>query len=390
MTPDPDINAPFAVPFEHRLRFTRNAFDPANTTLADTLAPTTATTDGPSQARVAFVLDAGLVNAQPDLPDRVAAYAGAHDSIHLASDPVTMPGGEIAKNEPTILESTLRLIDAAHLCRRSYLIAVGGGAVLDLAGYAAAIAHRGIRLVRLPSTTLAQDDSGVGVKNGINHFGKKNFLGAFAVPHAVINDLDLLTTLTDRDWTSGFTEAVKVALVKDADYFARIEAAAPAIAARDLAAAEPVIRDSALLHLRHITEGGDPFELTEARPLDFGHWSAHKLEQLSGYQLRHGEAVAIGVALDTLYSSLAGDLPEADAHRVLATLRTLGFTLDHSLLDDPRLIEGLEEFREHLGGRLTIALLHAIGAAYDTHTIDPDLLKQSIARLRASSNSSPT
>lgn len=377
---DTIIRAPFAVPFEHRVHFTRGVFDPQNRTLVDALEPTT---EDLAQARVAFLFDAGLVNAQPDLPDRAIAYTRAHDSIHLAHDPVIIPGGEIAKNEPAILETVLRLIDAAHLCRRSYLIAVGGGAVLDLAGYAAAIAHRGIRLVRLPSTTLAQDDSGVGVKNGINHFGKKNFLGSFAVPHAVINDADLLTTLTDRDWTSGFSEAVKVALVKDADFFDRIDAAAHAIAARDLAAAEPVIRDSALLHLRHITDGGDPFELTEARPLDFGHWSAHKLEQLSEYTLRHGEAVAIGVALDTLYSSLAGDLPEPDAHGVLATLRTLGFTLDHPLLDDPRLLEGLEEFREHLGGRLTISLLHAIGDAYDTHTIDPTLVKQSIARLRS-------
>lgn len=386
MPEDHTIRAPFAVPFKHRVCFTRGVFDPQNRTLVDALEPTR---DG--EARVVFVVDSGLAASDSSVRNRIQTYVQAHPTINrVGPKSFVIPGGEHAKNDPSVLEGLLLGIDAAHLCRRSYLVVVGGGAVLDLAGYAAAIAHRGIRLVRLPSTTLAQDDSGVGVKNGINHFGKKNFLGAFAVPHAVINDLDLLTSLEDRDWRSGFSEAVKVALVKDSGFFAQIERAAPAIAARDLDAAEPIIRRSAELHLDHITKGGDPFETTVARPLDFGHWSAHKLEQLSNYELRHGEAVAIGVALDTLYSSTAGDLPESDARRVLGTLRTLGFTLDHPLLDDPRLIEGLEEFREHLGGRLTISLLHAIGDAYDTHTINHDLLKQAIARLRTNPNSSST
>ena len=379
MPDDHDIRFPFAVPFEHRLTFTRAVFDAANPTLADSLTPTR---EHRPEARVAFVLDNGLVDANPDLSAHAVAYADAHDRIELAGDPLVLPGGEAAKNDPSVLEEALGLIDRFHLCRRSYLIAVGGGALLDLAGYAAAIAHRGIRLVRVPSTTLAQADSGVGVKNGVNRFGKKNFLGAFTVPHAVINDRELLASLSGRDWRSGFSEAVKVALVKDAAFFGEIERSAGAIAARDLAAAEPIIRQSALLHLRHITEGGDPFELTEARPLDFGHWSAHKLEQMSGYELRHGEAVAIGVALDTAYSAIEGDLSDADAERVLATLRALGFTLDHPLLDDPRLLEGLEEFREHLGGRLTVSLLHAIGDAYDAHEIDPAGVRKAIDRLR--------
>lgn len=383
MTPDPlhtdPIHAPFEVPFVHRVHFTRGAVDPANGLLAGALEPTR--TDG--RARAIVVLDAGLVNKRRTLPDEVIAYARAHDSMELAASPVVLPGGEIAKNEPAVLQSILTLIDSAHICRRSYLIAIGGGALLDVAGYAAAIAHRGVRLVRLPTTTLAQDDSGVGVKNGVNAFGKKNFLGSFAVPHAVINDTDFLTTLSDRDWRSGFSEAVKVALVKDESFFHDIEGNADAIRRRDLAAAEPVIRRSAELHLEHITRGGDPFEATVARPLDFGHWSAHKLEQLSGYKVRHGEAVAIGVALDTVYSSLVGSLPKADADRVLALLREFGFTLNHPLLADPRLVAGLEEFREHLGGQLTISLLGGIGSAFDTHEIDARLLAEAIASLSA-------
>ena len=371
-------DAEFSVPFTHRLRFTRGVFDPMNRTLVDALD---ATRHG--EARVAFVVDSGLAVNDASVLDRIQTYVQAHPTINrVGPKSLVVPGGENAKNNPSVLDGLLLLIDAARLCRRSYLIAVGGGAMLDAAGYAAAIAHRGIRLVRIPSTTLSQDDSGVGVKCGINHFGKKNFLGAFAVPHAVINDLDLLETLEDRDWRAGFSEAVKVALVKDAGFFGQIERTTGAIAARDLSAADPIIRRSAELHLRHITDGGDPFELTAARPLDFGHWSAHKLEQLSNYDLRHGEAVAIGVALDTVYSSLAGNLPEPEADRVLACLLALGFDLDHALLDDPRLLEGLDEFREHLGGELTISLLHAIGDAYDVHAINPALVRESIAHLR--------
>lgn len=376
-------DAEFSVPFTHRLRFTRGVFDPSNPTLADLLEPTRG-----GVARVAFAIDSGLADADPGIRGRIDAYLSAHPQIEQrCREHTVVPGGEHAKGDPSTLVPILRRIENAGLCRRSYLIAVGGGAVLDVAGYAAATAHRGIRLVRIPTTTLSQDDSGVGVKNGVNFFGKKNFLGAFAVPHAVINDADLLATLHTRDWRAGFSEAVKVALVKDSAFFDEIEQAAPSLATKpgeqhNLAAAEPIIRRSAELHLRHITEGGDPFELTAARPLDFGHWSAHKLEQLSGYDIRHGEAVAIGVALDTVYSSLAGDLPEPEADRVLACLRALGFDLDHPLLDDPRLLEGLDEFREHLGGELTISLLRAIGDAYDTHAIDPALVRESITRLR--------
>ena len=379
MIPNASLNARFRVPFDHRVHFTRGVLDPANRTLVDALEPTRH-----GEARVVFMVDSGLVVNDWSVLDRINAYVQTHRTINrVGPKSLIVPGGEKAKNDPSVLDGLLLTIDAAHLCRRSYLVAIGGGAMLDAVGYAAAIAHRGIRLVRLPSTTLAQDDSGVGVKNGINHFGKKNFLGTFAVPHAVINDLDLLTSLEDRDWRSGFSEAVKVAIVKDAAFFDEIEHAAPAIAARDLSAAEPIIRRSAQLHLDHITKGGDPFESTVARPLDFGHWSAHKLEQLSNYTIRHGEAVAIGVALDTLYSSIAGDLPTSDAQRVIAVLKALGFNLDSPLLADPRLVDGLEEFREHLGGQLTISLLNEIGTPYDAHQIDQNILKESIAQLRS-------
>src|SRR5262249_57476495 len=125
---------------------------------------------------------------------------------------------------------------------------------------------------------------------------EKEGVGGFGVRGAVVNDVGLLATLPDRDFVCGFSEAVKVALLKDRDFFDDICETATRIRDRDMTAAQPVIRAAAEWHRKHITRGGDPFENEVARPLDFGHWSAHKLETLSDFGLRHGEAVAIGVA----------------------------------------------------------------------------------------------
>jgi 3-dehydroquinate synthase len=285
-----------------------------------------------------------------------------------------------------------RILEAIHeaaLCRHSYVAAVGGGAVLDVVGYAASTVHRGVRLIRLPTTVLSQDDSGVGVKNGVNEYGQKNYLGTFAPPFAVINDFSFLTTLSDRDWRGGVSEAVKAALIKDREFFEFIEQRAGALAGRDIAAMEAVVRRSAALHLQHIATGGDPFEMGSSRPLDFGHWAAHKLERLSAHRLRHGQAVSIGIALDTTYSYLAGWLSEPEWQRIIALLQALGLPVSAPELgrhldvaDHPAsVLRGLDEFREHLGGELTVMLLRAIGEPFDAHEIQRDLVVRSIGIL---------
>jgi 3-dehydroquinate synthase len=314
---------------------------------------------------------------------RIRAFAQAHrDRLTMSGNIQICPGGEAVKNDIHIIERMLKCLNAADLDRRSYVIVIGGGAVLDAVGFAAAIAHRGIRLIRLPTTTLAQADSGVGVKNSINLFEKKNWIGTFAVPWGVINDEALLASLPDRDFRCGFSEAVKVSLLKDPEEFVRIEAWAERIRDRDMSAARPVIRRSAELHLEHITLGGDPFEALEARPLDFGHWSAHKLEPMTKFELRHGEAVAIGVAVDTVYSSLVHGLPAEDADRVLRCLVNLGAPLSHpALRDTKQLFQGLEEFRQHLGGRLTLTMLRRIGEKLDVHDVDQPKMLQAIAHV---------
>lgn len=361
------LDIDFQVPCIHRLRFTQDLFGKDQAVLLDLLE-----SSGDQRPRVQVWVDEQVAQAQPNLSMRIRGFAQQQrNRFDLIGNIQTCPGGEAVKNDIHIIERMLKCINAADLDRRSYIIVIGGGAVLDAVGFAAAIAHRGIRLIRIPTTTLAQADSGVGVKNSVNLFSKKNWVGTFHVPWAVINDEEMLRTLPDRDFRNGFSEAVKVALLKDADEFARIEKSASEIRGRNMDAVRPVIRRSAQLHIEHITAGGDPFEALEARPLDYGHWSAHKLEPMTDFELRHGEAVAIGVAVDTVYSSLVHGFPKQDSDRVLNCLRNLGLTLDHPALHETEeLLNGLEEFRQHLGGRLTLTMLPEIGSKIDVHEVD--------------------
>jgi len=369
------IDAPLSVPFVHRLRFTQDVFGADQRILADVLR----SSEG-QVARVQVWVDANVAAAHPDLETRIARFFDTlGDQVVPVGTVQKVPGGEDIKNDVQVLEQMLKAFEKADLDRRSYAVVIGGGAVLDAVGFAASIAHRGLRLVRLPTSTLSQGDSGIGVKNGVNLFRKKNWLGSFTVPWAVINDAKLLSTLEDRDFNCGFSEAVKVALLKDAPMFEQLCRSAETIRGRDMSAALPMIRRSAELHLDHIVRGGDPFEMLEARPLDFGHWSAHKLEAMSNFQLRHGEAVAIGVAIDTVYSSLTLGLPRSDARRVLRCLTDLGLSFDDPYLHDTHtLFDGLEEFRQHLGGRLTLTMLRGIGRPLNVHEVDRDLMRRAI------------
>jgi 3-dehydroquinate synthase len=297
-----------------------------------------------------------------------------------------VPGGEASKNDPALIERLLEAFAAARLDRQAAVVAVGGGAVLDAAGYAASVTHRGLRFVRLPSTVLSQCDGGVGVKTSVNGFAAKNFLGTFAPPHAVIDDFSLLRSLPLRDARAGMAEAVKVALIRDPSFFEWIEAHADALARAEPEPLAALIRRCAALHLTHIARGGDPFELGSARPLDYGHWSAHKLEMLSGHELRHGEAVAIGMLLDARYAERTGRLAAADLERIASLLVRLGLPLHHAALQAQSggrlaVLRGLEDFREHLGGSLSVTLLSGIGRGAEVHAIDTPVVEEAIAWL---------
>lgn len=369
-----------SVPFSYPVYFTRGAFDVANPIVADVV--------GKAGKTLAY-LDSGLVDAHPYLPDAIVAYAEHHASaIDLLAAPRVLPGGEAAKDGWGVVNDVMAEIIEHRLCRHSYVLAVGGGAFLDAVGLAASLVHRGVRLVRLPSTTLSQDDGGVGVKTGINLNGTKNLVGTFAPPAAVINDLAFLPTLPRDVMLDGIAEAFKVAIIKDADFFAFLADAAERIAAADAPAVEEAVRRSAVLHLDHIREGADPFELGDARPLDFGHWAAHRLESLSGYALRHGQAVAVGTALDSYYAWRAELLARDELDRILDAFARAGLPTWHPLLADRdeagrlRVLDGIEQFREHLGGRLSITLPHGIGRRVEIHEMDMAIVEDGIAFLR--------
>jgi 3-dehydroquinate synthase len=339
--------------------------------------------------KVLLILDEALAHTQPALAQQIENYFALHaDALKLAAPPLIIEGGERTKNSDFHVSEIHSQIDRHHIDRHSYVVAVGGGALLDMAGFAAATAHRGIRHIRIPTTTLSQADSGVGVKNGINAFGKKNFIGAFAPPYAVVNDFQLLNSLSPRDKRAGYVEAVKVALIRDKKFFETLEHDAAALRDCEPEPMRRLIRRCAELHLEHIATSGDPFEFGTARPLDFGHWSAHKLEQLSEYQIRHGEAVAVGIALDVIYSRLMGFIDAASAERVLQLLETLGFELFASELlhvnsqNSLLVLDGLEEFREHLGGELTITLLKQIGKGFEIHEMNLPKVVQALYELK--------
>lgn len=380
------VTFPIVLRQDHRLIFTRDVFSPANDTLLEVL-----TSREPGERVRAIVFwDAGLQTAFPSIAEKIATWFAAREpQIQLVGAPISVPGGESVKNDFRHVETVWRALNAAGMCRHSYVLAVGGGATLDMVGFAAATAHRGIPLVRLPTTSLSQGDGGVGVKNGVNFFGKKNWIGSFGVPHAIVNDLAFLQGLPRRDRLAGLIEAVKVALIRDAAFFEFIAAHVPALASFEAEPFEAVIRESARQHIEHIATAGDPFERGSARPLDFGHWSAHKLEQMSAFHFSHGQAVAIGMALDLVYARRSGILPTATADRILSILQGLGFALYTPLLEehgaDGRrlLLHGLDEFREHMGGRLTIPMIRAPGDRLDLHEIDAEVVEASLVELKA-------
>lgn len=366
----------FNVRFEYKVFFTSHLFAGSNPVFHDFLQSQRADT----VKKLLFVLDDGVVKHHPQLQQQVRDYLDREASFSLVPEMLVLPGGEAAKNDEALLLKIVEAVNAYGIDRHSYLVAIGGGSILDLAGYAAAISHRGIRHIRIPTTVLSQNDSGVGVKNGINYFNKKNFLGTFAPPVAVFNDQFFLTTLSDEEWRSGMSEAVKVALIKDKSFYRWLKENAKALSQRNTEAMQYLVKECAALHLQHIA-GGDPFEMGSSRPLDFGHWSAHKLEQLSKFSIRHGEAVAYGIALDSAYSYFSGRINEAEAQSIIDLLQTLGFAITHPLMEikneESTVLKGLNEFREHLGGKLTITLLESIGKGVEVHELDTEILKKS-------------
>lgn len=380
------IRQQITVSWDFPVVFTHAVFDPANPALAETLDRL----DERRRHRAMVFIDARVAAAQPKLADQVRAYFAGHpDQLELADAPQVVPGGEAVKNDFALVQKFMRSMIEAHLDRQSFVLIVGGGAVMDAVGLAAALVHRGLRQVRLPTTVLGQNDAGVGVKNGVNFLGGKNAIGTFAPPFAVLNDFDFLLTLPDADWLCGVAEAFKVAIIRDRAFFDDLVAHADSYPARDFAAMQALIVRCAEIHLEHIRTGGDPFEYGRARPLDFGHWSAHKLELMSGFRISHGEAVAAGVLLDSIYAAHRSWINQVELAAIGDGLRRSGFRLwfpefAQRHADGTRVIfDGLRDFQEHLGGELTVTFPRGLGARHEVHEIDLALMERALQELEA-------
>ncbi|KQC29422.1 3-dehydroquinate synthase [Flagellimonas eckloniae] len=374
----PPISQAFSVKYEYKLHFTEHLFALDNELFLNIIKDYK---DGES-TKIIFIIDDEVANAHPKIVEEIESYCSQNVSEIQLMQILVVKGGEASKNNYSNVKKIVAGINDNAICRHSFVAAIGGGALIDMVGYAAAIAHRGVKLIRIPTTVLSQNDAAVGVKNGINEFDKKNFLGTFAPPFAIINDFNFLKTLDQRDWISGIAEAIKVALIKDEVFFEYIKKHTKALANREKEPMAHVIYKCAEMHMQHIAQGGDPFESGSSRPLDFGHWAAHKLEQITNYDLRHGEAVAMGIALDVTYAQMIGLISMDTLNTILNVLEEIGFDLkipinNHSKVEE--LLKGIQEFREHLGGELTITLISKIGVKHDVHTIDMEKMRASIA-----------
>ncbi len=369
------FNQLLKVDFSYSVSFTSDLFSLKNKTLENL------------ELKSSFVfLDSGVASSQKTMSEKVEKYFLHSSNAFLLGPVQVLEGGEKCKNNIKYLLKIYELIIQYKVDRHSHILAIGGGAFLDLVGLACSTAHRGIKLIRVPTTLLAQADAGVGVKNGINLFGQKNFMGSFSTPAAVFNDFDFLSTLTPRDKRSGMSESVKVALIKDHHFFSWLENSAQKLRNFDKKSVKYLIQKTAKLHLDHISKGKDPFEKGNSRPLDFGHWLAHKIELISLHEIKHGEAVAIGIAVDSFYSYKKNWLTQKEFLRIVNLLQELGFKIFSKYLlvkssGQFEILKGLNEFKEHLGGELSIAMLNCIGESHNISTIDSETIIQSFSWL---------
>ena len=290
-----------------------------------------------------------------------------------AFETCVLPGGE----EQKTLGNVAAIIDvlvAARLNRDGMVLALGGGVIGDIAGFAAASYQRGIAIVQLPTTLLAQVDSSVGGKTGVNHPGGKNLIGAFHQPAAVITDTQTLATLPARQLSAGFTEIVKAALVSDAEFFAWLEANVSKLLAKDSTALEEAIRRACEIKAAIVAE--DERERGRRALLNLGHTFGHAIEAAAGYgSMLHGEAVAAGLVLAAELSARTGRLASSDSLRIRELLLLAGLPVETPRIGRARMLELMRMDKKVEGGRIRLVLLDGIGKATVTADYPRDALE---------------
>ena len=320
--------------------------------------------------RVAVVTDETVAARQlPRLQAALSAAGIAHATLALPPGEGTKAWPEFARCVEWLLEQKVE--------RRDVVVALGGGVIGDLVGFAAAVLRRGVRFVQLPTTLLAQVDSSVGGKTGINTAQGKNLVGAFHQPSLVLADISALDTLPARDLLAGYGEVVKYGLLGDAGFFDWLEANGPALAAGDGAARLHAVTRSVQMKAGIVSR--DETEEGERALLNLGHTFCHALEKATGYsdRLLHGEGVAIGCALAFDLSSRLGLCSQEDPSRVRAHLRAMGMKVD--VADIPGDLPGPEALLALMGqdkkvvdGRLRFILARGIGQAFVAEDVPPE------------------
>jgi 3-dehydroquinate synthase len=274
---------------------------------------------------------------------------------------VALPDGEAYKTIATA-ERVLDALVKGRFGRDAVVLALGGGVVGDVAGFAAAIYQRGVEFVQVPTTVLAQVDSAVGGKTGVNHPGGKNLVGAFHQPLCVVADSDTLRTLPDRELSAGFAEVVKYGLIADATFFGWLEEQAEALLRRDAAALHHVIRRSCEVKAEVVA--GDERERGRRALLNLGHTFGHAIENAAGYgEWRHGEAVAAGMAMAARFSASLGWLPTADVARIERLLARLKLPAKPPRIDPAGFLAAMAADKKVLAGQLRLVLLPSLGNA---------------------------
>ena len=331
--------------------------------------------------KVAIVTDETV--AALHLPRLVSAL----EAQGIAASALALPPGEATKGWPQFSRTVEWLLDQ-KVERRDLVIALGGGVIGDLVGFAAAVLRRGVRFVQIPTSLLAQVDSSVGGKTGINTAQGKNLVGAFHQPALVLADIAVLDSLPPRDFLAGYGEVVKYGLLGDAAFFDWLEAQGPAMAAGDRAARQTAVTRSVEMKARIVER--DETEEGDRALLNLGHTFCHALEKATGYsdRLLHGEGVAIGCALAFELSQRLGLCAQEAPSRVRAHLRAMGMKVD--LADIPGDLPGAEDLLRLMGqdkkvidGRLRFILARGIGAAFVAEDVPPDLVKSLLAEALA-------
>jgi 3-dehydroquinate synthase len=291
--------------------------------------------------------------------------------------PVVVEDGEQAKGWAT-LDKVIDALLAAQMGRDGFIVALGGGVIGDLAGFAAAVYQRGIPFIQAPTTLLAQVDSSVGGKTAINHARGKNMVGAFHQPLAVIADVAALDTLPVRELRAGIAEVIKHGFILDTTFVAWLEANMDKLLARDREALVHAVRRSCELKAQVVA--ADEREGGVRAILNFGHTFGHAIEAGMGYgEWLHGEAVGTGMVIAAELSALAGTLGRPEAERVKALVERAGLPMKAPDLGVDRYLELMQVDKKAAGGKVRFILLDGLGRATLRGDIDPKLVRESLA-----------